>query len=174
MSEFNRRTYHSFSNALSDVRKIMTSRKQLRPLIRGDLIGKPFRERLMLAVTSVNQCRYCSFAHRKMALTEGISYEEIQKLSNGNLDKCPEEELPALLYAQHWAEFEGKPEPEIVQHIQNIYGKDKALVIELIIRMINAANLAGNTLDLFLHKVFGERCPLSRKPISSTYEDQIR
>jgi AhpD family alkylhydroperoxidase len=142
----------------------MASRKQLRPLIRGDLIGKPFRERLMLVVTSVNQCRYCSFAHSKMALTEGISYEEIQKLSNGNLDKCPEEEVPALLYAQHWAEFEGKPEPEIVQHIQNIYGKDKAQVIELTIRMINAANLAGNTLDRFLYKLLGGRCVFSRRP----------
>jgi len=164
MVEFNRRTYHSFATVLFDIKKIMADRKQIRPLMRGDLIEKSFRERLMLAVTSVNQCRYCSFVHSKMAFTEGIPLGEIHELCDGTLDKCPEEEVPALLYAQHWAESEGKPEPEIYQRILNIYGEDKTRSIELLIRMINTANLVGNTLDLILYKLMPGRYQVSRNP----------
>jgi AhpD family alkylhydroperoxidase len=40
----------------------------------------------MLAVTAVNQCRYCSYAHARMALLAGLSTEEIQALNDGVLE----------------------------------------------------------------------------------------
>jgi len=153
MGKFNLRTYHSLSKVLSDVSKIVAERKHIRRLMRGELIEKVFRERLMLVVTAVNQCRYCSYVHSKLAISEGISSEEIRNLCDGTLDGCPEDEIPALLYAQHWAETEGKPEPEIRERILDIYGEDKIRSIELSIRMINTGNLIGNTLDLILYKL---------------------
>ena len=153
MKKFNRRTYPSLMKLLSDVSKIFSERKKIQQLMGGELIDKPFRERLMLAVTSVNQCLYCSYVHSELAFKEGISIEEIGELCDGYLDKCPQEELPALLYAQHWAESEGRPQPEIRQHILDTYGEEKADAIELSIRMIHTANLLGNTLDLILYKL---------------------
>ncbi len=68
------------------------------------LISAAFRERLMLAVTSVNACAACSYAHARAALTEGLDENEIDALLSGHFEQCPKDEQPALLYAQHWAE----------------------------------------------------------------------
>ena len=151
MKRFNRRTYKSFAKMLSDFSKVVAERKQIRPLIHGNLIDPAFRERLMLVVTSVNQCRYCSYIHSKLAVMQDITLEEIHDLCVGALDKCPEEELPALLYAQHWVEVDGNPQLEVRQRIVNVYGEEKTCAIEFCIRLINIANLLGNGFDLILY-----------------------
>lgn len=97
-----------------------------------------------------------------MALLEGISSSEISELVKGDLGNCPEEEQPALLYAQHWAETEGNPHPEIRQQILNIYGERKALTIELTLRIINTANLIGNTFDLIIYYLSFGHYPVNR------------
>ena len=80
----------------------------------GDkLTGK----RLMLAVTAVNGCRYCSYYHAQEALKAGLPDEELQMLLEGVVDDAPPEELPALLYAQHWAEAEGQGLAERVAYV---------------------------------------------------------
>ena len=89
----------------------------MKPLIRGEIIDAAFRERLTLAVTAVNRCRYCVYAHAKPALVEGVDENEIEELKNGITEKCPIDELPALLYAQHWAETQGETEPEARKRI---------------------------------------------------------
>jgi AhpD family alkylhydroperoxidase len=164
MGEFDRRTYHSITKLFSDLLNILAQRKQIRLLMRGNFIEKSFRERLMLAVTSVNRCRYCSYVHSNLALKEGISTEEIRDLYDGILDNCPNEEVPALLYAQHWAESEGKPQPEVRQRILDLYGEDITHAIELTIRMINTANLIGNTMDLIIYKLSFARLKANRIP----------
>jgi len=151
MNKNNLRTYRSFTKFISDIFTILSENKNIRPLMRGETINSQFRERLMLAVISVNQCRYCSYVHSKLALTKGISSDEIIQLSAGDLENCPKEEQPALFYAQYWAESEGNPQPEIRQRILDIYGEKETLAIELIIRIINTANLIGNTVDLTLY-----------------------
>ena len=56
------------------------NRKRLREINDEGLISPDFRERLMLAVTAVNGCRYCSYAHTRAALKGGLSREEISGL----------------------------------------------------------------------------------------------
>ena len=111
----------------------------------------------MLAVTSVEGCRYCSYFHSKLALKGGISQEEIGKLLSGDVEGCPEEEALAVLYAQHWAESNARPDPEAIQKLQEIYGSEKAEAIHLMLRMIRLGNLLGNTWDYLLHRIsFGK------------------
>mgnify|MGYP001183192151 FL=1 len=43
-------------------------------------------ERLQLAVTEVNGCAACSYAHTKMALREGMNGEEIASFLSGSTD----------------------------------------------------------------------------------------
>ncbi|MBN1140050.1 MAG: carboxymuconolactone decarboxylase family protein [Anaerolineae bacterium] len=123
MNSFERRIYHSLGELLGDLRAIMARRKEIRPLMRGKLISPAFRERLMLVVTSVNQCRYCSYAHAREALSNGISPEEIEALGRGMFEGSPPEEVPALLYAQHWAETNGEPETAVRAQIVAQYGE---------------------------------------------------
>lgn len=131
----------------------MSQRDQMRPLMRGEIIDSTFRERLMLAVTSVNDCRYCSFAHAKQALAEGINQNEIQALQDGLLDTSPNEELPALLYAQHWAETRGDVDSSIRDQMISRYDSRALNAIELTLRTIQMGNLLGNTLDYILYRI---------------------
>jgi AhpD family alkylhydroperoxidase len=121
--------------------------------MRGELLDAAFRERLMLAVTAVNGCRYCSFAHAKQALAEGINEREVRALQDGKLRDSPKEELPALLYAQHWAETVGSPDPTIRQRLTEIYGEDTLSVMELALRTIQMGNLSGNLIDYILFRL---------------------
>lgn len=117
------------------------------------MLSPAFRERLMLAVTAVNQCRYCSWVHTREALKSGLSGEEIGSLLSGSLEDCPEEEALALLYAQHWAESNANPDPEWVERLVESYGNQKMKAIDLVLRMIRVGNLAGNSWDCLLHRV---------------------
>jgi AhpD family alkylhydroperoxidase len=150
---FNRRTYHDLNDFINDASSIMKQRKQIKSLMSGGLLTNEFRERLMLTVTEVNGCRYCQYAHARMALEAGLSQEEINTLSTGTFKNCPEEEVPALLYGQHWAETNGKPDEEAQQNILNIYGTEKVQAMHLAMRMIRMGNLIGNTWDYFLFRI---------------------
>lgn len=153
MDKFRRRYYHSLKQVWRDLRWPMQNRQTIRRAMRGELVSLPFRERLMMAVTAVNQCRYCSYYHVKESLAAGLPAEEIRKLKDGIVDDAPEEELPALLYAQHWAETDGRPDPALRQKLIDIYGAERAEAIETVLRMIRMGNLWGNTTDYLLYKL---------------------
>lgn len=153
MKAFNRRIYHSLSAFIIDLKAIMAQRDQMKPLMRGQLIDAAFRERLMLAVTAVNGCSYCSYAHARQALVEGIDSDEVKALQDGVVENSPREELPALLYAQHWAETRGKINPAARGRIVEIYSEDIVNAIELALRTIQMGNLSGNTLDYILYRL---------------------
>lgn len=150
---FHRRTYTSLADFLADARYMLQHREQMRAAM--SLIDAPFRERLMLAVTQVNACRYCSEYHAKLALKTGLSHDEVRQLLDGDADQCPPEQLTAVLYARHWAEAAGNPDPDIRQTLVEMYGAAKAAAIEMVLRMINIGNLSGNTFDYILYRLSG-------------------
>jgi AhpD family alkylhydroperoxidase len=152
---FHKRTYAGLSDFLADVRYMLQNREQIRAAMH--LIDEAFRERLMLAVTQVNECRYCSEYHAKQALKTGLSQDEVQELLDGVADQCPPEQLAAILYARHWAEMAGHPDSDVRQMLIETYGAAKAAAIEMILRMINVGNLSGNTFDFILYRISGGR-----------------
>jgi len=107
----------------------------------------------MLAVISVYGCRYCSWVHAREALRNGVNQTEIVRLLQGSVDICPEEEAVAVLYAQHWADSDTRPDHEAIGRLVKTYGLEKAEAIDLVLRMIRVGNLTGNTWDAFLAKV---------------------
>lgn len=123
---------------------------------RESLIGDAFIERIMLAVTEVNGCAICSYAHAKMALKKGMDKEEIQYLLSGNLERIPKEELSAIMFAQHYAETKGHPSLETWNRILEIYGKDLALGILAATRMIMLGNTFGIPLGSFKNRMKGK------------------
>lgn len=121
--------------------------------MRGRAIDPGFRERLMLTVTEVNGCRYCSYAHARTALTAGLTEAEVTALAQGDLQSCPSDQAVALLYAQHWADTDGDPDPEARQRLIDTYGEAKASSIELVLQMIRVGNLLGNTWDYVVSRL---------------------
>jgi len=155
--KFNKRTYRSLKELFTDLCFPFRNRNQLREVKNKGLLSPAFQERLMLAVTSVENCRFCSYFHSKLALKGGISREEIGKLLSGDFEGCPEEEAVAVFYAQHWAESNARPDPEAVEKLRETYGSEKAEAIHLMLRMIRLGNLLGNTWDYLLYRMsFGK------------------
>lgn len=150
---FKRRYYQSLSAILKDTKAIFKQRVKIKKMMHDGLISDPFRERIMLTVTEVNGCRYCQYAHAKMALNAGLKTSEIESLADGVFHHCPPEEVPALLYAQHWAEVDGNPDPQTRDQVIEIYGEQTTEAMELPMRMIRMGNLMGNTWDYILYRI---------------------
>ena len=131
----------------------ITNRKKIGQVMKGNLISPAFRERLMLTVTSVNNCRFCSYVHSKQALLSGLSKEETEMLLKGVVENCLEKEVAALFYAQHWGDTDANPDPKAKQKLVKTYGMDTVEVIELVLRVIRMGNLVGNTWDYFLYRL---------------------
>ena len=147
--KFKRRIYHSWSQLWQDLNRSMRNRHRMD----SGLVSLAFRERLMLIVTEVNGCRYCSYFHAKVALEAGLSEEETRGYLQGDTKNAPADELPALLYAQHWAANDAKPEPTLRKNLFETYGTETAEAIETVLYMIRMGNLLGNLGDYFLFKL---------------------
>lgn len=153
MEKFKKRTFKNFGEFIEELKFIIKNRKHIKKLEEGETINDEFRQRLMIAVTEVNGCRYCSYYHSKLALKAGVSQQELDSLLSGQLKDCPEKEVLALVYAQHWTEKQGQPDREMIEKVKNKYGAEKFATINLALRMINFGNLSGNSFDYFLHKI---------------------
>jgi AhpD family alkylhydroperoxidase len=154
---FPRRIYPDAAAFLHDLKYLMSNRSLIRSAMRST-ISAEFRERLMLTVTEVNGCKYCRYAHARMALKAGLLPQELDQFLAGNFpSETPAQEIPALLYAQHWAETDARPEPETIEKITTLYGQEISNAIHIILRMIRMGNLMGNTLDYVLFNLsFGK------------------
>lgn len=102
-------------------------------------VGAKTIERIMLAVTEVNGCAACSYAHTQMALREGMSNEEIVSLLNGNTDTVPSREAKAVMFAQHFTKTKGLvdrdaygiPYSALVSRLKGIPYRDSTLRYEI-------------------------------------------
>ncbi len=119
-------------------------------------LTKQFTERIMLAVTEVNGCEICSYAHTKMALESGMDNREIENMLAGLNDGAPADELPAILFAQHYADYRGQPSRESWERIVESYGLSKAKAILASIRMIMVGNVYGIAWSSFIHRFNGK------------------
>lgn len=149
---FTKRFYSNPLDLLQDVAYILTHAPRARALRRGN-ITPAFRERLMLAVTAVNACRYCAYLHARLALTTGLARAEIEQILSGVVENAPAHERVALAYAQHWAETNARPEDAARATLVATYGEDTARAIELVLQMIRVGNLMGNTFDYILYRL---------------------
>ena len=115
------------------------------------LVPAAFRERLMMVVTETNGCRYCSYLHSRLALSTGVSHEELRQLLSGSIPTdTPEDELVALTYAQHWAESDAQPDPQAREELERNYGAERTEAIHIVLHIIRMGNLLGNLWDDWL------------------------
>ena len=140
--EYRRRIYSvsSFYRLLNDA---MAHIGDIRRAHRCERVSKAFSERIMLAVTEVNGCRYCSYYHTSLALKAGLREGEVQGILSGDLSSAPAEETVALLFAQHYAETEGHPEEKACQRLLETYGPETTTDILAVIRTIMVGNVYG-------------------------------
>lgn len=151
---FQKRYYRKFSSFWSDLTFLISNRDQIKLAMASPKIDSVFRERLMMAVTEVNGCRYCRTFHVGQAKQAGISIEEISIYLKGIIpDDIPDEQKLAVCYAQHWAETDANPDHDYLEQVKETYGEDGFQAITMALRMIRTGNLLGNTADYFLFRI---------------------
>ncbi|AIS32397.1 carboxymuconolactone decarboxylase family protein [Methanobacterium formicicum] len=149
-----RESYWIFYQGMRTIRFMFKAR-------RNRELDQKFVERLMLRVTEVNDCALCSYAHSKRALESGMTSEEIQKMLQGIMEDVPAPELPAVMFAQHYADTRGNPTPESWERIVEIYGPSKAKGILGSIRTIMIGNTYGIPWSSFFNRLRGKADPRS-------------
>ena len=137
------------------VHDLVSNMRALHRANKAGRVSPVFRERIMLAVTEVNGCRYCSYAHTGMALKTGMSEQEVEGMLGGDISTAPEWERVALLYAQHYAESGGQPDPEADARLVHLYGEELARDIRAYASMMMVANIMGIALERFLNRFRG-------------------
>jgi AhpD family alkylhydroperoxidase len=155
LMKFQKRRYKSLKDLFRDLSFLIQNQNHFKDM---ESISLAFRERLMLAVTAVNGCRYCSYFHAKQALKSGITAEEITRLLSGSTANCLEDDAVAVIFAQHWAESDACPDPEAFQRLLQTYGVYKAETIHMALRIIRFANLLGNSWDYLIFRMSFGKC----------------
>ena len=115
---------------------------------RADRVSEQFAEKIMLAVTAVNECQYCTRFHTDLALDVGVDSEVISDILESDIGTAVgEDERPALVFAQRYAETDQDPGDEAMAELVDEYGPETTADILAFIRAIYFGNLLGNTYD---------------------------
>jgi AhpD family alkylhydroperoxidase len=122
-------------------------------------VSPEFEKRIMLAVTQVNGCRMCGYFHTREALKMGMDAAQIKSILDGQLGSAPEDEMIALVFAQHYADTIGRYDDAAWQRVVAAYGQDKAQAIRAYIRAIMVGNAQGNIVGALKSRFKGQPEP---------------
>ncbi len=122
---------------------------------RNKLVATDTLERMQLAVTEVNGCAACSYAHAHLALKQGMSNEEIFSLLSGDGAHIREGEAKAIMFAQHFADAGATFDAEAYRIIQEEYGIEEARVMLSAIQMMQVGNIYGIPFSAFVSRLKG-------------------
>jgi len=111
------------------------------------------REKVMLGVTSVTDCRYCQWGHTHWAMAQGVPLEEVNQILGHQIESLKAKnpaEAAAILFAQHYAENLDQFDPESIKNLRKYYSDAQVAEILAYVRAITLGSLTGNTVDAFL------------------------
>jgi AhpD family alkylhydroperoxidase len=150
---FRKRTF-SLPRYARSLAALVTASPVLARALTRPRISPALREQIMLAVTSVNNCRYCDWGHTALALRNGVDLTALRRtLDGGSLgaDSTPDE--VAILYAQHVASQHGDADPGAERALAAAWAPDEQAEIKAYITAITFGNLVGNTADAWLARL---------------------
>ena len=132
--------------------------------LRSPKTSAALREKVMLGVTSINDCRYCEWGHTHWARANGVPLEEVNQilgLQIESLEARNPAEAAAILFAQHYAEHRDQFDPESIENLRKHYSDAQVDEILAYVRAITLGNLTGNTVDAFLDRFRSDGQPIS-------------
>jgi len=112
-------------------------------LKREKLLNLKWKERIMLAVTEVNQCTMCSWMHTNIALKAGMKEDEIKNILSGSYDEIPNNELLSILYSQDYASNKETINKPYVEKLVEAYGVRRTRMIKNVISIITMTTSMG-------------------------------
>ena len=118
-------------------------------------IPAALREKVVLGVTAVNDCRYCAWGHTHWAMAHGVPLEEVNQILGHQIESLEAKdpaEAAAILFAQHYAEHRDQFDPESMENLRKYYSDAQVAEILAYVRAITLGSLTGNTVDAFLDR----------------------
>ena len=126
--------------------------------------SKALREKVMLGVTAINDCRYCAWGHSHWATSQGIPLEAVNQIlgnQDDSLKASDPAEAAAILFGQHYAEHLDEIDPESVKNLRNYFSQAQVREIVGYVFFITFTNLSGNTVDVLLDRIRGRGRPIT-------------
>jgi len=164
LEPYPRRIYPRPGLFFKDLQELLKHRGAIKRAGEG-VISAAFRERLIMVVTAVNDCRYCRRFHQTLAEKTGVPGKELEVINQGLIPAdAPPSELPALYYARAWAEANAAPGQDHVKALGDHYSPEEIKAIHGILYMIRVGNLMGNTFDYVLYQLTRGRRGGTRQP----------
>jgi len=122
--------------------------------------SRALREKVMLAVTFVNDCRFCRWVHTGMALRHDVDLETLHHvLDKETFGSVASEEAVAILYAKHFADTLRRPTREAEQALARAFRLPQRVELRAYIHGIYLANMCGNAFDAWLARFRGQPVP---------------
>jgi len=120
--------------------------------------SRALREKVMLAVSSVNDCRYCNWVHTGLALAKGVDLDELQQvLDHGTFGKLGSRDATAILFAQHFAATARQPTADARAALAREFTAYQRAEIMSYVHGIYFLNLTGNSYDAWLARFAGQK-----------------
>ena len=145
-----------FDNLLSVLGAVMASSPVLLRALLRPRTSAALREKVMLGVTSVTDCRYCAWGHGHWAMAKGVSLEEVNQILGQQTEalqaRAPAE-AAAILFAQHYAEELEQFDPAAIDNLRTHYSDAQVAEILAYVRTVTLGGLTGNTLDAWLDRL---------------------
>lgn len=122
-----------------------------------------FREEIMVAVATLNVCKYCNYAHHDFALQAGVSKADLAQLEGLEVENFDEKKFLALTYARELANKDfAELTPELLEQMRSEYSRKERADIQTATRIIMLFSLICNTSDAFVERLKGEPVAGSR------------
>ena len=116
-----------------------------------------FREELMLAVSTLNDCKYCAWGHHEWAHAAGISEEELDHIEHGDPEGIDRAKWVAITYVVSFISLDKSNVPsELTQEMRANYSAREIKEIELIAKIMDVSNRAANTWDALQSRLKGK------------------
>ena len=129
---------------------------------RGRLAPR-LREEIMLAVAQANACDLCTLAHRRWALAEGVTDEQLAAIEGQDPKRFDRRTWAAIAWAQARTRADLDPVPEELEvELARHYDERERADLELVTEAMGVANRSANTFDALLERLRGRPVAGSR------------
>lgn len=153
---FRKRIYTHSQQLLEDFRALWDHPEDLWALRQGR-IDPVLASKLMLVVIGA-QGGSSGARVREYALEQGLSQQAVSSLSRGELIHATVEEAPMLVFAQHYAERGGLPDPDMLKRLAENYSPEMVRDVITYLRLVTFVNMAVGTFDALISRLLGQPC----------------
>ena len=156
MTTFNKRTF-SLPELGASFGAAALSLPTLVPALVRPKLTPALREEIMLGVTRVTDCRYCSWVHTGLALANGVDMDNLDMLLGTSLEKSEERDAVAILFGKHFADSRRRPSKAAREKLAQHFSAAERREVYAYIHAIYFANLTGNSVDAVLARLRGRQ-----------------